>query len=590
MSATLPALANLDARIRAEQIRMLYRQLPTSVAGAMVGALLLAGTMIGQRPLWLIGAWLACMAANQAWRTVLYLRNRNAVLDARDAGRAGALWATGSGISGVLWGLAAFVFFVSGEAVHQTVLTIIVFGVTAGAVPLIASHAPSFYVFVFPALLPFVVRNAMEGDAPHVVLSAVVIAVTIGILSFGRNYNRMLTESLRNRFEKQALAEQLVAQNVDLEKARVAAEQANRAKTQFFAAASHDLRQPLHAMGLFAGALAQKVKDPEVTGVIASIDASVKALEALFNELLDMSKIDSGVIKPRFADFPLEEVFGRLKDEFAAEAQAKGLRLTIASGGHVVRSDALLLERIVRNLVGNAIRYTTEGSIALTASREDGEVRIEVRDTGIGIRDQGRQRIFEEFFQVGNPGRTSKKGLGLGLSIVRRLCALLGTTISLESELGRGSVFAFRVPLGSAPAARSAAPSAPARRGDLSGKLIVVIDDEAAIMEAMQRLLSGWGAEVIGSLSGEDVLAEVHARERMPDLIVADYRLAGMDTGVDVIERLRRALDPEIPAILVTGSTTPETLAEAHKRQLGMLLKPVLPERLREVIDASLPA
>ena len=187
-----------------------------------------------------------------------------------------------------------------------------------------------------------------------------------------------------------------------------------------------------------------------MTGVISSINASVQALEALFNELLDISKIDSGAIKPELSDFALEEVFARLHSEFAAEAAAKELRLAVGGGQHVVASDPVLLERIIRNLVSNAIRYTPAGEVAVTAAPADGAVRIEVRDTGIGIREEDQPRIFDEFFQLANPGRTSSKGLGLGLAIVQRLCGLLGYAIRLTSEYGKGSVFGFDVPPGAA--------------------------------------------------------------------------------------------------------------------------------------------
>jgi CheY-like chemotaxis protein/nitrogen-specific signal transduction histidine kinase len=411
----------------------------------------------------------------------------------------------------------------------------------------------------------------------------------LGLMSFARNYNRMLTESLRNRLEKQALAERLALQNVDLERARVDAEQANRSKTQFFTAASHDLRQPLHAMGMFASALTEKARDPEVAGVVASINVSVKALEALFNELLDISKLDSGVIKPRLSHFALDEVFDRLRGEFTAEAAAKNLRLTIARSGHVVASDASLLERIIRNLVANAVRYTSAGEIAVTATPVDGTLRIDVCDTGIGIRAQDRQRIFEEFCQLGNPGRTSKKGMGLGLSIVQRLCELLGYTIRLASEYGKGSTFSFDVPLGNPDLQRGVAPDTTASDpADLTDKLVIVVDDEGEILEGMKVLLAGWGAQVISSTTGDDVVAAVYEAGIPPDLLIVDYRLGDGDNGIQIAQRIRQELDPELPAILVTGSTTPDLAAQAHAAGLGFLLKPVMGNELREHIGTVL--
>lgn len=584
-----PADSNLDALIHAEQIEMLYRQSPVSIIGNVTGALVLAGVFIGERPFWLIAGWLACMTALQASRLVLYARYRRHGFVRSNVRRATVMWVTGAGVTGVVWGATAPLFFTSGQPVYQAVLTVLVFGITASAIPLIGSYIPSFYMFVIPALLPFIARNVFEGTAPHLVLGLIEAAVMVGFASFAHNYNRMLIESLRNRLEKQALADRLAVQNVDLERARVAAEQADRSKTRFFAAASHDLRQPLHAMGLFAAALAQKVRDPQVTGVISSINASVQALEALFNELLDISKIDSGAIKPELSDFALEEVFARLHSEFAAEAAAKELRLAVGGGQHVVASDPVLLERIIRNLVSNAIRYTPAGEVAVTAAPADGAVRIEVRDTGIGIREEDQPRIFDEFFQLANPGRTSSKGLGLGLAIVQRLCGLLGYAIRLTSEYGKGSVFRFDVPPGAAPVRRGdAADAAVPVEAHLGGKMIVVIDDEAAIVEGMKALLSGWGADVLGSATGDDVIAAVHGAGRMPDLLIVDHRLGAGEDGIEVAQRIRQALDPEIPAILITGSITPDLARQARAVGLEFMLKPVMADDLRRHIGATL--
>ena len=579
--------STLDALIHAEQISMLYRQLPTSIAGNMTGALMLAGVLVGERPLVIILGWLACITLFQGWRLTLYLSSRRAGFVPKDVRRAALVWAGGAGISGMLWGSTALLFYISGHHQYQAVLTILVFGMTAAAVPMIGSHIPSFYLFVVPTLVPFILRNAYEADIAHYVLSIIALAIMIGFMSFARSYNRMLVESLRNRFEKQALADRLAAQNVDLEQARVAAEQANRSKTQFFAAASHDLRQPLHAMGLFASALADKVHDPEGAKLVSSIDGSVQALEALFNELLDISKLDSGVIKPAITQFALAEIFDRLRSEFATEAAGKGLRLVVSGGAHVVASDAMLLERILRNLLSNAIRYTPAGEVGIQVTPANGVLQIAVRDTGIGIRAGDQARIFDEFLQLGNPGRTSKKGLGLGLSIVQRLCGLLGYRIELASEYGKGSVFSFAVPAGQIAALRDNAARASAHPlADLTGKLVVVIDDESAIVEGMTVLLSGWGAEVIGSTSGDDVVAAVHAAGKLPALLIVDHRLGSSENGIEVARRIRRELDPEIPGILVTGSITPDLDALARAANLDFLLKPVMADELRRRIAA----
>lgn len=589
--------ATLQALIHAEQISTLYRVLPTSISGNMVGAAMLCALLIGERPAGVIFGWFACVTIFQSWRLVLYFKSRAAEFKFENVNRAAAIWAVGAGLSGVLWGMTAVILYVPNHDLYQAVLTILVFGMIAAAVPMLASHLPSFYLFVLPTLTPFIVRNAYEAlmpfflrnelDVPRLILSIIATAILLGMISFARDYNRMLTESLRNRFEKQGLADRLAAQNEDLERARVAAEQANRSKTQFFAAASHDLRQPLHAVGLLASALEDKVRDPEGARLVTSINDSVRALEALFNELLDISKLDSGIIRPAINTVRLAGIFDGLRREFTAEAADKGLRLTMNGQAHTVTSDPILLERILRNLISNAIRYTNAGEIRIDAVPADGKLRIEVSDTGIGIRAEDRERIFEEFLQLHNPGRTSKKGLGLGLSIVQRLCSLLGYSIQVVSEHGKGSTFSFEVPLYEStaqPAAPAVAPS-PAH-ADLAGKLIVVIDDEESIVDGMRALLSGWGAEVIGSTTGDEVIAAVHAAGRLPDLLIVDHRLGIADNGIEVAQRIRRELDPEIPGILVTGSITPDLDLHAREASLGFLLKPVMAEKLRNAIAA----
>ena len=225
--------------------------------------------------------------------------------------------------------------------------------------------------------------------------------------------------------------------------------------------------------------------------------------------------------------------------------------------------------------------------MTIDAAPADGLLRIEVRDTGIGIRAEDRERIFEEFLQLGNPGRTSKKGLGLGLSIVQRLCGLLGYQIRLTSEYGKGSAFSFDVPLGRIQGLHNDAANAPVPApADLTGKLIVVIDDESAIVDGMRVLLSGWGAEVIGSLTGDDVVAAVHAAGKLPALLIVDHRLGTVENGIEVAQRIRRELDPEIPGILVTGSMTPDLDQLARAANLEFLLKPVMAEELRRRIAA----
>ena len=576
------------AQVRVEQVRSVYLHSPTTTIGSLVaGAALVAVMWNHVSHVALIG-WLAALCLHQSLRVHHYRSYLKAGPEEQQSGRWARLYIMAVTVAGIIWGSAGVLMYVPDSLAHQAMLVLILFGIATVSTTALSAFAPAFNVLIPLTLLPIIARMLLDPGPARLHLAIPGIIVFFVVLSFGRTVNRIITESLEKRFENLDLIEELRAQKAIAEKAQQEAEAANRSKTQFFAAASHDLRQPLHAMGLFAAALYEKIRDPEVLNVVKSINASVSALEGLFNELLDISKIDSGVVKPDFSHFALEGVFGRLRNDFSAEATEKSLRLSLAGGAQVVESDPVLLERILRNLVSNAIRYTAAGEVAISAMPVNGSVRIEVRDTGPGIRPEDRQRIFEEFFQLANPARTSKKGLGLGLSIVQRLCGLLGYTIRVTSELGKGSTFAFDVQQGVAPAPRATALAAPAARTDLSGKLIVVIDDESAIVDGMKVLLAGWGVEVIGSLTGDDVLEAVHAKGRLPDLIIADYRLAAGVVGTDVIDRLRRELDPEIPALLVTGSAAAERISEADAHRYELLLKPVQPETLRDLLNRKL--
>ena len=578
------------AQIRSEQVRTVYLHSPTTTIGSLIAGAALVAVMWDDIPHAVLVGWLLALCLHQLFRVRHYRAYLRAGAEGQRAERWGRLYVVAAATAGVIWGSSGVLMFAPDSLAHQAMLVLILFGIATVSMGSLSAFAPAFYALVLLTLLPIIGRMLIDPGPARVYLAVPGIIVLGVVLSFGRTVNRIITEWQTKRLENVDLVEELRAQKAIADQARQAAETANRSKTQFFAAASHDLRQPLHAMGLFASALYEKVRDPEVLDIVRSINASVAALEGLFNELLDISKIDSGVIRPKLEHFPLSRVFDRLKDEFAAEAQAKGLRLAVGGGENLVESDAVLLERIVRNLLGNALRYTSQGEVGLAAAPAGGSVLVEVRDTGPGIRPEDQDRIFEEFVQLANPGRTSRKGLGLGLSIVQRLCALLGYRIRLVSEPGRGATFGFEVPRGAEGELAREDRAAPDRRADLSGRLVAVIDDELAIVEGMRVLLSGWDIEVIGSATGDDVVEAVHSKGRMPDLIIADYRLADGVVGTDVIGRLRRELDPEIPAILVTGSTGRESISAADAKGYEVLLKPVNPETLRELMGRKLRA
>jgi signal transduction histidine kinase/ActR/RegA family two-component response regulator len=576
-------------QVRAQQVRSVYLQSPVTTTGSLLTGLALVAVMWNAVPRAILLGWLAVMVVHQIVR-IRHYRGFVAASAAEQASdKWGRLYVIAAAIAGCLWGSAGFLMYVPDSIAHQAFLSLVLYGIVTVSMAALSAYAPAFNILVPLTLAPLIVRALLEPGAAHIYL-AVPAALVLGTaLALGRNVNRLFTATLTKRFENMDLIEELSRQKAIAEQARIAAEAANRSKTQFFASASHDLRQPLHAIGLFAAALGEKTTDPEVRGIAASITASVDALDSLFNALLDISKIDAGVLQPSFVTFPINEVLDRLRADFAPQAREKGLELRVVPSKAYVYSDPLLMERIPRNLISNAIRYTESGGIVVGCRRRGGALRIEVWDTGIGIPADQRERVFDEFYQIAKSGSHRTRGTGLGLAIVKRLCQMFGYPISFASVAGRGTVFRFEVPLAAAPreAPVLAAPAARATE-DLAGRLIVVIDDDTEIVEGMKLLLDGWRASVLAATSVDDAVALVEEHEEVPDLIIADYQLADATTGLQAIARLRRTLDPEIPAIVLTGSNLAERVEEARAQRCELALKPVVPEKLRVLIDRNL--
>jgi len=587
----------LTALARADQVAALYASWHRTTVSMLLGAAILCGVMWQQEAPWVMAAWVAAILANQAWRGVLVRAYRRATPPISDAARWGAYWVVGATLAGALWGFAAIAMFPESPA-YQALFIVCQFGVILGGLSRTAVYKPAFYGFVLAVLVPLIARVAIEGDQVHLFTAGVLGVVLAFVLAFGRQVNDVLTQSLTMRYENVDLIRELKAQTEAALAARVAAETASLAKSQFLAAASHDLRQPLHAMGLFAAALAARVRDPSVTPLVASIRASVEALEYLFAELLDLSRLDAGALRPAPAAFALGPLFARLAADFAPQAQAAGLSVRIVPTGLTVVTDAVLLERVLRNLLANAVRYTPAGGIVLGARRRPGAVRIDVIDSGVGIANADTARIFDEFVQLAGAPRNhaSGRGMGLGLAIVRRLAALCGHAVELASTPGRGSRFSVTVPrapaflrAGRSPRIYGRPEAAPSRM--LSGRRILVVDDDPAVVAAMQALFASWDARAAGGSDASvalDSLTAVEDTDDAVDLIVADLRLAEGNSGIDAIARLRARIGTETPAIIVSGDTSAEAHAEARAAGVRLLIKPVVASALKEAAEHAI--
>ncbi len=578
-----------------DHVRSTFAFNRTTLAGHAIGAIIVEVVFggVAPRPLRIVwGIAFALVWLGRLWLAVRFARDEPTTIDGLLARL--RTWQAGVLSSGVLWGAAAWLFSAYGSGLHQLALVLVVYTFCVACVPILAPQFRLFLLFVLLVFVPAITRVALAGDTLSWEL-AVVMSVAMGMtILLGRNYQESFDNVVGLKLRTEALAVQLGAEKAVADAARHEAEVANRAKTQFFTAASHDLRQPLHAMGLFAEALRARTHEPEVAQLVNSINESVDALEGLFSELLDITRIDSGGVEVHPDNFELAEIFRKVRLHFEPAAFEKGLALRIRGGQHVAFADPLLVERIVRNLLSNAIRYTSDGSVLVSCRRRGERLLLQVWDTGPGIGASERARVFEEFYQV--PGTAAvaveqKKGLGLGLAIVKRLAGLMDAPLTLRSETGRGSVFTIELPVGTTPrAARRTLPGKGPIDITLDGRLIVVVEDEPAVRDGLEVLLKGWGAEIVAfeSVAATEAWANAADAARAPALIIADYRLESGATGIAAIAAVRKRFGAGVPAIVVTGSSMTGHDKEALEHDFHLLIKPVLPNKLRAMIAFKL--
>lgn len=372
-----------------------------------------------------------------------------------------------------------------------------------------------------------------------------------------------------------------------LRAAKEEAERANVAKSKFLASASHDLRQPVQALVFFASALETRIGQSPAAAVLGDMKGSLEALNALLDALLDVSRLDAGIVVPRATNFSLGVLFDRMVAEFVPLAADKSLTLKAVSTSAIVRTDPTLLGRIVQNLLANAIRYTGQGRILLGCRRGKRSVSIQVWDTGIGIPEDRLTDIFQEFFQIENGERDRNKGLGLGLAIVQRISKLMGCQVSVRSAPGKGSVFTVEVPLVgyNRTKAVSFIDPTPGPLNIPEKGVVLLIDDEVTILKGLQMVIESWGYEVLAAMGEAEAFELLATLGRPPDIIIADYRLREGRTGAEAIRHIRTRFNRIVPAVIVTGDTAPERLREAEAHGLSLLHKPVQTSVLQNVLS-----
>ncbi len=577
--------ARLGDRVEREAVEALYRQGPmVSGVGLVVGALL--GWMLSARvPEAPLLAWYLAFAALQLARLALCAAYRRAPDRERDAKRWGRRFQWSMVTGGAGWGVLAVIAFAPGDPLGQSLLLNVVAGLAAGSISATAYHLPTLVGYLLPMLVPLIARIALEGTLEYAFVAGTAALFLLALLAFGARQARLIREAIVTSHRNAELAESLAKKSAEAEAARERAEAASRAKSQFFAAASHDLRQPLHALGLFAASLRDSVRTPENAQRVDQVLASVDALDELFDELLDISQLDAGQVVPAPTHVPAQRLFDRLARVYGPIAAHENLGLAFRPTRAVLHADPVLIERILGNLIVNALRYTARGGVLVGCRRRGAGWSLEVWDTGVGIAAADRDRVFEEFVQLGNSERDRRKGLGLGLATVKRIAALMGTPVALASRPGRGSVFRVLVPAGN----EAAVAEDPARARDepadaLAGSVVVVIDDEKAVRDGMREVLGHWQCRVVDAGSAAEALAALDAAGLQPSVAVVDYRLRDGETGFTAVAALRARFGPRLPALLVSGDVGADLFQLAREAGLLLLTKPVRTARLRAAI------
>lgn len=478
-----------------------------------------------------------------------------------------------------VWGLAPWLCVPPGRNLGLWVMVIVMMmGGCAGGALSLAVLKRNIPRFIVPSMASLTLALAWRGDSTHLFLATGCLLYLCVMIMFALQHHRLLTAALTMRFEKEALAEQLSHQIA-------ATQRVSEEKTRFLAAASHDLRQPLHAIALFGAVIEKKLKGTEEWDHAVRLMDAVGTLGDSLDILLDISRLDAGEVAPQIRPVELNPLFLALNNVFVAQAADRDLQLRLRATPCWVLSDPQLLQRLLSNLVDNALKYTTRGGVVVAARARGPLVWIDVCDTGIGIADEHLGRIFDEFYQIGNPGRDRAQGLGIGLSIVQRLSRLLAHPLQVRSRLHHGSRFRLVlpavtasgvVPLAACPGAASPLP-----------QRVLLIDDEAAIRQAVTGLLQAHGVAidaVASEAEAEAVLVQAAHGSAPVEVLLCDVRLADGADGLAAAQRLSARFGPGLQVLLITGETAPQRQRQMLDSGLQVLLKPVAADRLLQAL------
>ncbi len=578
MENTLAVSDKLRQRLRAEQLHTHYQQLPAMIIAPALGALFTAWVLWNAVNTTYLKIGLAGILGISILRIFLYRKyfSRNRSEESQQVWHYLAI--SLALVSGCIWGSTAIFLYPPLQPEYEVYMLVLLALVPVAPMAALAVYMPAFYAYYLPCIAPFIITLGMQEGRAEKMTALLLLMMTGAIITFANKYAAMLAEAIRLRLRLADKKEQL--------------EQAAIVKTRFLAAASHDLRQPVHAMGLFLESLQNHYSELRDSRLFAQIEQSILILRRMLDAMLDISRLDAGVVEVRRRDFKLAELLDSLRDEYAPLAAQRGLQFRYITTRQIVNSDPVLLERILRNLLNNAIKYTRRGGILLGCRRRGNHIQIQICDSGSGIPTSQLDEIFYEFTRLYNNENHPQQGLGLGLSIIKRLSHLLEHEITVHSREGRGSIFSITIPCSqNTPQSIHTNDSRnPMPAPKLHQWQVLIVDDDEAVRLGMATLLEQWHARVIAAAGIDDLLQKISTLSRTPNLLIVDYRLAHGKTAQDVIDMLKTEFKQQIPVIIITGDTAPARIREAHDANHLLLHKPVAPEKLKACISSLLPA
>ncbi len=576
---------NLEREIRVEQVRLVFRGIKNSLyLGTALATVLTAVFFMPDNQLLLL-TWLAAVVASRIICVGYALMALRKGITHENITRHIVAMSGFKVLEGLAWGSLAWLMMGHGSLAEQVLTMASLAGISGNAVSLLAPVFPLYLSMQLAQLAAINSKLLTIDDNSLAVLAVGCTLFVVGQAGQALLAQRASRQSLLLRYENLDLIERLKVESDNAEQARDRAEEANLAKSKFLAAASHDLRQPVHAQEMFLEVLAHSHLSDMQHKILNNARAASQASAQMLNTLLDFSRIEAGVIEPQPLAFLLQPLFNKLENELGSQVDNKNIVYRCRETRLAVYSDPNLLELMLRNLITNAIRYTHKGGLLVGCRKRGDKVVIEVFDTGIGIESTQQSEIFREFHQLGNPERDRFKGLGLGLAITQGLAQSLDHQLTLSSRPGRGSVFRISLPLATSSATNDtfASPSGfQLRIGLLRGLRVLIIEDDAMARQAMTHLLADWGCNCKAVEHTSEALELV--QQWPPQLLISDYRLRENQTGAIAIAHIREVMGTVIPALIVTGDTAPERLREALKSGLKLLHKPVSPPVLYQVL------